>query len=707
MPRADVRITRAGAYVYVCSGDGTFRLRLAEQEPETEPPSGWQALPETAQQDLARRGLLVNSANALHQHPSYQDVPPTPTAVVVTPDGPVGDLVRSAVRKAGLGVADDHESPAGVIALSLSTPDDEMRRWADVAARHQVPVVAYLSTVTRLYLAVLRPPTTACPLCVALRMRANLPAQDIAHLPLDSLVGGCSDDRWPTTTAAASLVAHHVILALRETPPGEAGGPGELWELDLDSLTRTVHPLLHLPLCPGCAGRVATPGEDLFAEEPEPATEECWRRMSRGVDPLTGIVGEVRLIRLPRGWDGGAGGSCWLGVTVGGTATRRFSPLAASTKGAAAKHDPTLARVCALGEVLERYPAGVYDPARLVRATLAELGPAAVDPRTLPLGSEREYEACAGELSPYDPDEPLDWVPAVSLRTREQRYLPACAVYVPYRPPRREERLMHPISTGLAAGSTARQALLGGLLEAVERDAFMIFWLNRLTLPTLDLDSLPPGRARAAVDAILARGVDLLAKDITTDLGIPSVLLSARHRTPDHPFLAVQSSRAALDFETALLGAAAELELSLSQVPVAIDKMGILDDPLQAKDIMDCATFYCRADRHQHLDFLREGPVRPVPDTVLRHGRDDVERVVNQLALHGYEAIATDITSVDVAECGVRSVRSVVPGLQPISFTLRFRRLGGPRLYQAPVAMGARNTPLTEDELNPHPVPLA
>jgi len=64
-----------------------------------------------------------------------------------------------------------------------------------------------------------------------------------------------------------------------------------------------------------------------------------------------------------------------------------------------------------------------------------------------------------------------------------------------------------------------------------------------------------------------------------------------------------------------------------------------------------------------------------------------------------------DITPVDVAECGISIIRSIVPGLQPVTFGRDFRHLGGSRLYQAPVWMGLRNQPLQEDQLNPHPMP--
>lgn len=51
-------------------------------------------------------------------------------------------------------------------------------------------------------------------------------------------------------------------------------------------------------------------------------------------------------------------------------------------------------------------------------------------------------------------------------------------------------------------------------------------------------------------------------------------------------------------------------------------------------------------------------------------------------------------------------VRTVVPGLCPLTLRSDFHRRGGPRVFTAPVAMGVRERSLTEDELNPFPLPF-
>jgi ribosomal protein S12 methylthiotransferase accessory factor len=612
--------------------------------------------------------------------------------------------IVAALAEAEITVASGISSQVGVVVLSLSSSEGVVRTVAEQVVRGKKPVVVCASAGARVYVAMLQPPRTACPLCLSRRIRACRPDRALGSLPLDMLLGVSSDTHWPSNAAAAGLIAHQALRVIAN-PESTESGLAELIELNLDTCQSVHHPLLHTPLCPVCSEQVPHPPKVMMLRDrPAVCLDESWRRMQRAVDPLTGIVAGIRLIAPG---DADSTVDCAVAWAQGGTDTTWFSPVRSSTVGGATKHDPLNAQVCALGELLERYSAGIYDPAQFLRASLSELGPAAVDPRNLPLGSAREYETMSGKLFPYHPDLVIDWVEGVELCTGEQRYVPACAVYVPYRAPQKSERLLNPVSTGLAAGSTPVQAVRGGLLEVIERDAVAIFWYNRLTVPTLDWQSLPPGPARTVLERIRSRGIELLAKDITTDIGIPAVVVLGRIQTPERP-VALCGFRADLDPYACLLGAAEELEHVVSMYWRFTKRGGVLDVTAEPSDIWDFATYYCHASRASVLDFMYGGPLRPVPSRTSEPLSDAaaITHILDRLSVSKYHPIAIDITPVDVAESGVSVVRTLIPGLQPISFNPQFRHLGGRRVYEAPVRMGLRDTELAEHELNSYPAPL-
>ncbi|WP_159447717.1 TOMM precursor leader peptide-binding protein [Streptoalloteichus hindustanus] len=661
----------------------------------------WQDLPDTAVSALVERGLLVPADQPLRRHPSFGAS--ATGAVHVPGEDPLSAAVTAVLGRIGVAVESGLSPRVAAVVLPLSTSEDGLRNLADWSMREKKPVITFAVAGARTYFAVLRPPRTACPACLERRIRATRPDQSLARLPVETLLGAWSDDFWPSSTAAAGLIAHQVVRAMGTGDDDSAEfSETNLVEANLDTCERINHPLLHLPFCPVCADRVPPVRRELRDTSPV-STERSWQRMRRAVDPITGVLSGIRV------YEPGEPGSTVDSTVVwgrGGTDTRWFSPVRASCIGGSTKHDPVDARVCAIGEVLERYAAGIYDPARFVRASLSELGPKAVDPRELPLGSEREYEAVRGVLFPYEPDLVIDWVEGVELDTGESRYVPAIAVHLPYVPPNRQERLLHPNSTGTAAGSVLPQAVRGGLLEIVERDAAAVFWYNQLVVPTVDWSTLDPGPARTVLERMRSRGIELVAKDITTDLGIPAMVVLGRIDTPERP-VALCGYRADLDLRSCLLGAAQELEHVFCMYWRSRELGGepSLDEP---RDIWDFTTYYCHESRVSLLDFMREGPVRPLSAEAPERLSDveAMDQVVERLSVAGHHPVAVDITPIDVAECGVSVVHCVVPGLQPVGFSTTFRRLGGRRLYEAPVRMGLRDRELAEHELTPHPIPM-
>jgi ribosomal protein S12 methylthiotransferase accessory factor len=94
--------------------------------------------------------------------------------------------------------------------------------------------------------------------------------------------------------------------------------------------------------------------------------------------------------------------------------------------------------------------------------------------------------------------------------------------------------------------------------------------------------------------------------------------------------------------------------------------------------------------------------MKPLP---CRSAAEQLRFLLRMLQAHQLEAYAVDITADEALRCGVRVVRVVIPGLQPLSFNYCARYLGHQRLYDAPARMGYHT--YAEDELNHWPQPFA
>jgi ribosomal protein S12 methylthiotransferase accessory factor len=177
----------------------------------------------------------------------------------------------------------------------------------------------------------------------------------------------------------------------------------------------------------------------------------------------------------------------------------------------------------AIGEAIERYCASHPDPERFVLATYAGLKGRALDPKSCVLYSENQYASDGFPYNRFHEEATLAWMPALSLPTEEEILVPASLIYLNYPCRRPEEYIAAQTSNGLAAGHDLEAAILGGLYELVERDGFLIHWLNQLPGPRVDLSGLD-GLPRSIIAHFRRFGVEVCAFNLSVDIPIPVMM---------------------------------------------------------------------------------------------------------------------------------------------------------------------------------------
>src|SRR5262249_37421026 len=95
-------------------------------------------------------------------------------------------------------------------------------------------------------------------------------------------------------------------------------------------------------------------------------------------------------------------------------------------------------------------------------------------------------------------------------------------------------------------------------LELVERDAYAIWWYNRLRRPEIDLDKVGDSYVRDLRDQFAAMGRHLWVLDVTSDLGIP-VVIAVSHWKEDAQEHVDFAAGAHFDLRIAVLRALTEL----------------------------------------------------------------------------------------------------------------------------------------------------
>lgn len=126
------------------------------------------------------------------------------------------------------------------------------------------------------------------------------------------------------------------------------------------------------------------------------------------------------------------------------------------------------------------------------------------------------------------PNRPIQWYRGQQLATGTPRWVPADFVHLRQYQLARGDYLspLHRSSNGLASGNVFPEAVLAGLFEVIERDAFALWRAAGLSWDTaaryLDLAALETPLLKNLVQQCQDAGVGLLIADITGDTQVPT-----------------------------------------------------------------------------------------------------------------------------------------------------------------------------------------
>lgn len=366
------------------------------------------------------------------------------------------------------------------------------------------------------------------------------------------------------------------------------------------------------------------------------------------------------------------------------------------------------AAASAIGECVERYCCAVQPP-NLLTAPARQLGEGALLVDDFELFDERQYAHPQFPFARHTEDLPMTWVPAARIRDGEPRFVPACLVYIPYVPRLVEhsDMVALSVSSGQACHSDADLALLSGLYEVIERDAFMLTWVRRL----------PPTRLNYRDDPVVGPWFDRYFADssltfdvfrLRSDIAVPSVLCVARGIHHQGPFACVGAS-CRLDESEAVRKAIVEAAQGAVWVRDLIDTKPHWEhgpDYANVRDFEDHVRLYGDPGMLEHLDFLYVDEwdgLAPAPTvTGLRAQR---EQVLDCLEAVGLQALVVDITTRDVADAGLVVLRVLIPGSVQLYSVHGLPNFGARRYHTVPPRLGFDADIHRSYNPVPHPFP--
>lgn len=576
-----------------------------------------------------------------------------------------------------------------------------------------------------------------CALCLARRWQAVRADTLRDAVELGDATRAAGDPPFTGGFAAdalAALVAGH--RTRERAGGGQVAGYAAVYLVDLETLRVSAFPLVPDAECPRCddltddrrqTARVVTES----APKPTPGTfrlrplDAYHLPLEAFVNPVTGMLGPSVVPDLA---------SASTSSVVGAFTTRSGSYLRDCFWGGHAAGYGTSVRVGVL-EGLERF-AGMRARARRTTVTasldaLAASGEAALDPRVCGLYDDACH-AAEPDLPRFDPSRPIAWVWGWSLRDERPVLIPEILAYY-HAPGGTRRRFVQESSNGCALGGSMTEAVLYGLMEAVERDAFLLAWYGRARLPEIDPASSARPQTRAMIDRLALYGYRARFFDTRITFPIP-VVTAVAERVDGGLGRMCFGAGASLDPEAALAAGLCEIatdsvnlrrrtvreERRLRAMAEDFDQVAVLHDHPLLYGLPQMAPYAAflldrphgghddqgdRADRPRTpLAALASGPGALVPGDDLQ---DDLERCVAAVTAHGFDVLVVDQTSPEQRDLGFATARVMVPGLLPIDFGWRRQRARHmARTRTALRQAGLRTRDLRSDEINPAPHPF-
>ena len=309
---------------------------------------------------------------------------------------------------------------------------------------------------------------------------------------------------------------------------------------------------------------------------------------------------------------------------------------------------PEQAKASAAMEAIERYSAELRESDDIVYGTYQQASDVGftVDPKDLILPLRI--------LDVYDTAE-IAWVRGYEMLRGTKIWIPACGVFHPYFPDT-DLPLFRYHTNGIAAGNTIEEAILHALFELVERDAWsMAEERGRAAADLIVDDDSVPGKLLKMMED---KGVKIHLKDLTHDIGIPTIGAAADDTVTKDPELLTIGVGTHLSPEIACIRAITEVAQSRTT-----HKHGVKGNARLLKIANDMGYDKVKTvNTVWYRDLAEKVRLKDLKDLSTPYVLDDIEVVLDRLVETGFDmVIISDLTR---PETGIPVVRMTVPGLE-------------------------------------------
>jgi len=311
-------------------------------------------------------------------------------------------------------------------------------------------------------------------------------------------------------------------------------------------------------------------------------------------------------------------------------------------------------------------------------------------------------------------DSVFSWVRGESLITKKKIWIPSQIVSFSGQErlyAQKEPLILKLVSTGAAAHNTLPEALLNGLLEVIQRDAFMIYWVSKTTPVRLSLKEMNDERIRYIEKVFERYHLKVHVLYLRTDVPVHTVLAVVLDESGVGPALAVGAHSGFEIIETtykAVLEAFAS-RLSIRQMMDEYKKEGKsfeflhLDTLGHEERLIYWASSQKKVGQASFLWEGKEIKLQDVPVYKIQKN-SQLSYLIDFFTQEKKEVSFVRLLKKDMEKkLSMSAVTVYVPHLQPLHLEEDVPCFGGERIFSIPKKIGLSNKGVINTV--PHPFP--
>lgn len=315
------------------------------------------------------------------------------------------------------------------------------------------------------------------------------------------------------------------------------------------------------------------------------------------------------------------------------------------------------ALIKALGETYERAALHSHSNHKSVNKSFKELKDKnALDP------SSFEENKVFGDSS-------IVWVKG-TFNNKSSTYIPAQMVFLSY-VGKNEKHIRFPqVSTGAAGGFAFENALLSGIYEVIERDAFMNTYLATIAPPRINPYEHGGKSFRRILKKIERYKLELYVFDITNNLNIPTFMSILVDRTGFAHSISI-GAKSSFNTEKAIMASVSEACTVRIMTHSASYKNA---HKKVVHSLDDRRDFWFDVSKLKYLDFLLNAKIVKRKKMQTANSKDELKTILEILKKNNLRLYHSDISTQQMKKIGYVVLKVIIPELQPLFLDERERK---------------------------------